>query len=168
MGNRPSIQKNIYSYKDIQMLIRNPAIQQDKLNSKYILINTLPSEKQFCLIKNTCPIDQEERIVNELLNHKRNVIICIYGENTCDTTIFEKYRQLHELGFINIYLYVGGLFEWLCLQDIYSSTYFETTGKHNEILDYAPRENREFEGSPNISHSNSFSDKSLLGYLLKW
>ena len=32
-----------------------------------------------------------------------------------------KYEQLIKLGFRNVYIYPGGMFEWLCLQDIYSN-----------------------------------------------
>ena len=41
-----------------------------------------------------------------------------------------------ELGFTNIYIYAGGLFEWLCLQDIYGSSSFPTTKKELDILKY--------------------------------
>ena len=39
----------------------------------------------------------------------------------------KKYEQLVGLGFINVYIYPGGLFEWLLLQDIYGSDDFPTT-----------------------------------------
>lgn len=142
MGNNSSIQNKIYSYKDVQLLIKRNTIHQDRTNGEYLLINTLPSEKQNCLIKNTCPANEEERIINELLSENRDCIICIYGEHSCDASIHTKYEQLSKIGFTNVYMYTGGLFEWLCLQDIYSETYFETIGKHNEILDYSPREKR--------------------------
>ena len=38
------------------------------------------------------------------------------------------------LGFINIYVYPGGMFEWLCLQDIYGSEHFPTTTEETDIL----------------------------------
>jgi hypothetical protein len=40
------------------------------------------------------------------------------------------------LGFINIYLYNGGLFEWLLLQDIYGDDNFPTTKKNIDLLKY--------------------------------
>jgi len=40
---------------------------------------------------------------------------------------------------INIYIYPGGIFEWLCLQDIYGDELFPTTKKELDILKYKPR-----------------------------
>ena len=53
-------------------------------------------------------------------------------------TVYDKYEQLVKLGFINVYIYSGGMFEWLCLQDIYSSDLFPTTKKELDILKYKP------------------------------
>ena len=53
-----------------------------------------------------------------------------------DITIFKKYEQLSKLGFSNLYIYVGGLFEWLCLQDIYGKEDFPTTCDELDILKY--------------------------------
>jgi len=50
--------------------------------------------------------------------------------------ILKKYRQLVDLGFSNVYIYTGGLFEWLLLQDIYGSTEFPTTTKELDILKF--------------------------------
>ena len=44
--------------------------------------------------------------------------------------ILKKYRQLVDLGFSNVYIYTGGLFEWLLLQDIYGSTNFQQPQKN--------------------------------------
>ena len=41
-----------------------------------------------------------------------------------------------ELGFKNIYVYIGGIFEWLLLQDIYGDEQFPTTIKIIDILKY--------------------------------
>ena len=54
-------------------------------------------------------------------------------------SIYDKYEQLVKLGFRNVYLYPGGMFEWLCLQDIYSSELFSTTKKELDILKYKPQ-----------------------------
>jgi hypothetical protein len=50
----------------------------------------------------------------------------------------KKYLKLQELGFSNIYIYPGGLFEWLCLQDIYGHDSFKTTKQEIDILKYKP------------------------------
>jgi len=41
------------------------------------------------------------------------------------------------LGFLNIYVYLGGIFEWLLLQDIYGDEEFPTTSKIIDILKYS-------------------------------
>jgi len=44
----------------------------------------------------------------------------------------------------NLYVYIGGLFEWLLLQDIYGDEEFPTTSKIIDILKY--------KGTSNTSH----------------
>ena len=48
----------------------------------------------------------------------------------------KKYDQLIGLGFPNVFIYPGGLFEWLCLQDIYGYDNFPTTIKELDILKF--------------------------------
>ena len=64
--------------------------------------------------------------------------IIIYGKNSSDQSIIIKYNQLLNLGFKNIHIYPGGLFEWLLLQDIYGSDLFQTTNDEKDILKYKP------------------------------
>jgi hypothetical protein len=66
------------------------------------------------------------------------VKIIIYGRNCNDEKIYSKYSQLNSLGFYNLYVYCGGLFEWLMLQDIYGRDEFPTTKKELDILKYKP------------------------------
>ena len=56
--------------------------------------------------------------------------------NAADESLGNKYNQLTKLGFSNTYVYVGGLFEWLLLQDIYGFDSFPTTKKELDILKY--------------------------------
>ena len=42
---------------------------------------------------------------------------------------------------INTKLYIGGLFEWLLLQDIYGDDEFKTTKKELDILKFKPQSN---------------------------
>ncbi len=128
MGNQNSIQR--INFEDIQYAIKN--------KNKYIIINTLPSSEQDCLIPNTIDIKNEESIINNLISKNININIIIYGTNSNDITIYDKHEQLNKLGFIHIYLYPGGIFEWLCLQDIYSNEFFPTTKKELDILKYKP------------------------------
>ena len=42
------------------------------------------------------------------------------------------------MGFKNVHIYTGGLFEWLLLQDIYGDKNFETTSYEINHLKYKP------------------------------
>jgi hypothetical protein len=96
--------------------------------------------QQNCLIKTTVPAIQEENIINQLIQKKHlSIYIIIYGKNNNeDDLIITKYKQLKNLGFINIFIYKGGLFEWLMLQDIFGEDEFPTTSKENDLLKYKP------------------------------
>lgn len=120
---------NKIGFEDIKNIITN---------NKTILINTLPSNDQSCLIKSTILCDNEEKIINELIKKKDYIdtYLIIYGKNASDNTPYDKYSQLKSIGFSNIYIYSGGLFEWLLLQDIYGSSEFPTTKQQLDILKY--------------------------------
>jgi 23S rRNA pseudoU1915 N3-methylase RlmH len=105
-------------------------------NINYIIINTLNHNNQNCLIKNTIHAEKEESTINYYLKNNKNINILIYGENCCDQKLIDKVNQLKQLGFANIYIYIGGLFEWLLLQDIYGENEFPTTEKCLDILKY--------------------------------
>ena len=51
----------------------------------------------------------------------------------------EKYKQIKGFGLYNLSIYTGGLFEWLCLQDIYGGNEFPTTTKELDLLKFKPR-----------------------------
>ena len=123
-----SISVKYVNFEDIQYIINN------NLNN-YLIINTLSKNNQKTLIKKTIKINDEEKIINNNINNA-SVKIVIYGRNTNDETILTKYNQLLSLGFVNVYVYRGGLFEWLLLQDIYGEELFPTTSKELDILRY--------------------------------
>jgi len=64
--------------------------------------------------------------------------IYIYGKNYMDISTNKKYEQLLSLGLKNVYIYGGGLFEWLLMQDIYGDECFPTTSKELDILKFRP------------------------------
>jgi hypothetical protein len=101
-----------------------------------IIINTMPIEEQNCLIRNTVLYDKEENLINDLIKNGNHPKIIIYGRNDTDETVDKKYRQLLGLGFIDVYIYRGGFFEWLLLQDIYGATEFPTTSKMLDLLKF--------------------------------
>lgn len=129
MGNTQSMKK--INYEDIQTVIKNPEI--------YLLINTLPKNEQMCLILNTINVEQEEDIINKYMKENKNIRIIIYGKNCNDESIQKKYQQLISIGFYNIFVYTGGLFEWLMLQDIFGSELFQTNKIEIDFLKFKPR-----------------------------
>ena len=129
MGNKISSSIKI-NYEDIQYTIKN--------NEQHILINTLDLCEQDCLILNTIKSNKEENLINTLINNNKSIKIIIYGKNCNDEKIYNKYNQLTSLGFNNVYIYLGGLFEWLMLQDIYGDNEFTTTTKELDILKFKP------------------------------
>jgi hypothetical protein len=84
----------------------------------------------------TISIIQEEMIINKHITTGKGIRIIIYGKNSNDEKIYKKYQQLLSLGFYNVFIYMGGLFEWLLLQDIYGPEEFPTTCKELDVLKY--------------------------------
>lgn len=132
----PSIQK--INFENLQTLLETP--------EKMHLINTLPSHQQSCLITSTLDAYKEEHTVNEMLHNLKipERYIVVYGKNEQDETAISKTNQLSQLGVKNVFLYSGGLFEWLLLQDIYGSQHFPTTSAELDILSYKPPKNMFF------------------------
>jgi len=131
MGNQQSIKK--VNFEDIQNVLHN--VQQ-----KILLINTIENnpEAQSCIIPNTLHYSDEERVINTYLNEAKDTSIIIYGKNANDITVYEKHQQLIGLGFTNVYIYPGGMFEWMLLQEIYSPEHFKTTSNELNILKFKP------------------------------
>ena len=126
MGNSSSVKK--INFEDMQYCVDN--------SEKFIIINTLDINNQDCLIESTVSANEEVDIINNEMENPSKCII-IYGKNCNDEKVEEKYKQIISLGLYNIFIYSGGLFEWLCLQDIYGDDEFKTT-TNKEILDYKP------------------------------
>jgi rhodanese-related sulfurtransferase len=152
MGSGVSVSK--VNYEDIQCVCRTATPIQDHKYSNYyapthtqpwLLINTLPSGMQGCLIPGTLPIDEEEVAMNALIavSDGKNREIIVYGKNANDDTVYKKYQQLMGLGFRNVRVYPGGMFEWLLLQDIYGAASFPTTSKEMDLLKYKPPSGRQ-------------------------
>ena len=129
-SNNNNHEINKVNFEDVQTLGNNG-----------ILINTMTQNLQDCLIVGTVPILDEEKYINKLLSSNKSCVIVVYGKNTNDDTIYKKYDQLKKLGFINTKLYIGGIFEWLLLQDIYGEDEFKTTKKELDILKFKPQSN---------------------------
>ena len=128
MGNSQSMQK--INFEDMQTAYKNPEL--------YLLINTLSESEQDCLILNTTPAIKEEQLINHHMYSSKRIRIIIYGRNSNDEKVYNKYDQLMKLGFLNVFIYVGGIFEWLMLQDIYGYEEFPTSRRQLDFLKYKP------------------------------
>lgn len=126
MGTSQSIPK--INFEDMQTACKTKEV--------YFIINTLNNGEQDCLIIGTVNAQNEEVLINKHLTINKNIQIIIYGRNSHDDKTYEKYKQLVSLGFTQIYIYPGGLFEWLMLQDIYGYDEFPTTKKQLDFLKY--------------------------------
>jgi hypothetical protein len=126
MGNTISVKK--INFEDMQFACCN--------SNNFIIINTLDINNQSCLIKNTIQPSKEIELLNHYLSKDKEVNIVIYGINSSDETIYKKYEQLSKLGFYSIFIYPGGLLEWLLLQEVYGDEEFPTTSKLLDILKY--------------------------------
>ena len=134
MGNSTSEIKKA-NFDDIINIIK------DSAKKTRVLIHVMDAENQELLIKGTLSINEEIEKMNSLLHSgKMDATIVIYGKNTDDISkLIRRYKQLHDMGFSNVYVYLGGLFEWLLLQEIYGNEEIQTNivCKKN-ILDYKP------------------------------
>ena len=129
MGNSQSVTK--INFEDVQFAINT---------KQYILINTLGDGDQDCLIYGTINANQEVDLFTNLIKKdNKNIRIIVYGRNCADDKLSTKVKQLADLGFYNVYVYVGGLFEWMLLQDIYGPKEFPTTKKEVDLLKYNPK-----------------------------
>lgn len=116
-----------------------PTTNKSQIPPTDIIINTMSLTDQEILICRTTPAKEEEAALNHLLDtyQTADVRIVIYGRNSADTSVFVKQDQMRKLGFTHVYVYLGGLFEWLLLQDVYGEDAFPTTGKCVDILKYS-------------------------------
>jgi hypothetical protein len=114
------------SYEDVQYA-----------QGRHVIISTLPTTEQTVLIHQTIPCDDEIKKVEIAISKKTPIII--YGKHNNDATVQKKYEQIKKLGG-HAYMYNGGLFEWLLLQDIYGNEHFKTTfyTKPMDLIKYKP------------------------------
>ena len=127
MGNKPfTMTKNnhIIGYENV------------KLNN-HVLITTL--NENDCFIKNTLNPSEEVEFINNCISKNNQQKIIIYGKNYLDKSVYIQYDKLNSLGFDNVFIYPGGIFEWLLLQDTFGEDMFETNIIEKDILKYRPK-----------------------------
>jgi Rhodanese-like domain len=132
----PSLANRAIGFEDMVYILTHP--------NKYVLINTLPATEQSILIRGTLTAREEEECINEILtkysDHPRTIVL--YGRNSCDDSPRKKHAQLLSLGINEVFIYIGGLFEWLLLQDVYGAADFPTVSSQSgavDILAYRPK-----------------------------
>jgi|LauGreDrversion4_2_1035121.scaffolds.fasta_scaffold04522_9 hypothetical protein len=144
--------RHTMNFEDVQFIInvdvtairQGPSFATSRWNAKerFLLINTLPANQQGCLIRNTVDATDEEARINDIISGRDDdgelITVVVYGKNATDETVATKCAQLKTLGISNVCAYVGGMFEWLLLQDIYGVELFPTTGKCADLLEYRP------------------------------
>jgi hypothetical protein len=100
------------------------------------IIHTM-DETEKVLIVGTVVAEKETEKINKMMyknDYEKDIII--YGRNCHEyEKLVRKQKQLASLGFKNVYIYLGGMFEWLLLQDVYGAKEFPTE-KKGEILDF--------------------------------
>lgn len=96
--------------------------------SNTVLIHIM-EESQRLLILGTLTAEMETQKINEMLaKSEYDTRLVIYGKNSRDyEKLLEKQKQLKSLGFRNVNIYLGGMFEWLLLQDVYGVKEFPST-----------------------------------------
>ena len=135
LGSNEKKHPHLLSFQDMQYILSRP--------ENFTIINTLPIYDQLCILPNTISAEIEVETINNLIkNAQLNRFIVIYGKNCNDDSVWQKQAQLQSLGFGQVFIYLGGMFEWLLLQDFYSeSAMFPTTStniKENNILHFLP------------------------------
>jgi hypothetical protein len=104
---------------------------------KGLLISVLDETDQRVLVKGTVPCGDEVGEVERAIREKQPIVI--YGKNAHDDKIWLKYKQLTKLGG-SARVYVGGLFEWLLLHEVYGSDAFPlTTPEMVDLYQYRPK-----------------------------
>lgn len=129
MGNASSTQ-NIINFEDVQKFV--------SATPSNILINVMEASDQDTLILKTLSADAEVDTINNLIDEGEfDRKILVYGRNSGDIEkVLNKQKKLMTYGFTEVYVYLGGLFEWVLLQDIYGTELFKTTRPVTDILRY--------------------------------
>ncbi len=107
----------------------------------YCLINTLPEHRQDCVIAHTLPCAEEEATLNRWLSRwEVHRPIVIYGQHAGDATIYRKYNQCVAVGFEQVFVYLGGMMEWMLLRSVseQSAHEYRIRGETVSFLRFSP------------------------------
>jgi len=142
------VQRNEYDKmekKGVSMIMRNE--ENGEMGGIEILapllITTIPitfiggfGNRYVPLISGTLAPEREESYMNELLESLdavslSEILVIVYGRNATDKSVIEKAKQIYSLGFTSVCVYLGGMFEWCLLQDVYGEKEFPMEGCGN-------------------------------------
>ena len=101
-----------------------------------LVISVLAETDQQVLISGTVPCVDEVAEVEKAIHEKKEIIV--YGTNNHDERVLTKYNQLKKLGGLPK-VYVGGLFEWILLQEFYGKERFALTTYDFDLYQYRPK-----------------------------
>jgi hypothetical protein len=105
--------------RDDSLVLSNQSTSRSEIIT--ILISTI-NDMTLPRINNTLSAEHETELINHAIDAgDMNIQIVIYGKNGNDPSIVVKYNQLIGLGFPNVKLYLGGITEWLLLQEIFGT-----------------------------------------------
>ena len=108
----------------------------DVRDPQYLVINVLNESEQDVLIQGTVLCTNEVAEVEKAIRNKKPIIV--YGKNNHDDKVWVKYAQIKKLGG-KAKVYVGGLFEWILLQELYGNDRFPLTSCKFDIYQYSPK-----------------------------
>jgi hypothetical protein len=119
-------------------LVNYEKVQQARI-TRCLLIHTM-EETEKTLIQGSLTAEMELKSINELMSKNEfDTSIIVYGRNDHDYDgLMTKQKQLKSLGFRNVFIYLGGMFEWLLLQDVFGANLFPTTVAKVDLLRFAP------------------------------
>ena len=125
MGNKESFTVEKASFENVLLLEKSG-----------VLISVFAEDDQNLLIAGTVPCAKEVEAVESAIAAKRSIIV--YGRNSHDERVFTKYAQIKKLGGL-VKVYLGGLFEWILLNEIYGNDRFPLTAKVVDLYQYRPK-----------------------------
>jgi hypothetical protein len=99
-----------------------------------IYIYGFPKKVQNSNPNETQTIDETKTIKNQIMENKNNNDNTQKEDNFCKKLAIWLNRK--KLGFKNVHIYFGGMYEWLLLQEVFGVINFQTDGFIKNIVDY--------------------------------
>ena len=111
-------------------LVNYEKIQQSKANNN-VLIHIMEDDQKLMILGSLTAYTETTKVNDMISRNEYETEIMIYGRNDHDyDKLITKHKQLKSLGFKHVYIYLGGMFELLLLQDVYGFKEFPTTIVH--------------------------------------